>query len=330
MRGVEIMSDTINQNLANQSLAFIFPGQGSQSLGMLADYVEQYPSILEVFSEASSALSYDLWGLVQDGPEEKLNQTDVTQPALLTASVALWQLYRQKGLSLPSLMAGHSLGEYSALVCAGVISLTDAVKVVESRGRFMQQAVPAGTGSMAAILGLEDEAVRKACEQASNGEVVSAVNYNAPGQVVIAGAKSAVERAIDACKEAGARKAMPLAVSVPSHCSLMQPAADQLKALLQELTFKSPVIPVINNVDVSIESDESAIKQALIRQLTSPVRWVESVQLLEVKGIDTALECGPGKVLAGLGKRISKNIAVKPLNTVANFNALCEELVSAG
>lgn len=292
--------------------AFLFPGQGSQAVGMLADLGE-YPAVRQTFQEASGALGYDLWELVQQGPEADLNRTDRTQPALLTAGVAIWKLWEQKGGGRPDFLAGHSLGEYTALVCAGVLTLGDAARLVEQRGRFMQQAVPEGQGSMAAVLGLDDEQVRKACDSAAAGQVVEAVNYNAPGQVVIAGNAEAVERAVAACKEAGAKRAMPLPVSVPSHCALMKPAAEQLAEALKGVKFHAPELPVINNVDVAMEQDPDRIRDALVRQLHSPVRWVETVRELSREGVETACECGPGKVLAGLVKRIERGMNVMPL-----------------
>lgn len=289
--------------------AFIFPGQGSQTVGMLSDFADE-PVFSHTFNEASGALGYDLWDLVTNGPAEKLNSTEITQPALLAAGVALWRYWEQRGGFRPHYLAGHSLGEYTALTCAGVFSLGDAVRLVAKRGEFMQAAVPQGTGAMAAILGLEDEQVREACAVAAQGGVVEAVNLNAPGQVVIAGDVKAVERAIEACKEAGARRAMPLPVSVPSHCALMRPAAEQLAEALAEVKMFQPEVPVINNVDVTTTADVGEIRDALIRQLYSPVRWVETVQKLHQEGVAYVYECGPNKVLAGLIKRIEKSIAV--------------------
>ena len=237
------------------STGFIFPGQGSQSIGMLASLAEAYPVVQQTFTSASDVLGYDLWQLVQNGPEEKLNETQITQPALLTASVATWKVWNEKQGSTPAIMAGHSLGEYSALVCAGAIAFEDAVLLVARRGEYMQKAVPVGEGAMAAILGLTDEQVKNACSDAAQNEVVSAVNFNAPGQVVIAGSAGAVDRAIDLCKGAGAKRALKLAVSAPSHCSLMEPAAVQLMDQLQSINIQSPSIPVVNNVDVTTETD---------------------------------------------------------------------------
>ena len=295
------------------NLAFIFPGQGSQSVAMLTDFAD-HPVVQSTFSEASQSLGYDLWQLISEGPAEKLNQTNFTQPALLTASVALWRLWHAENESTPSIIAGHSLGEYSALVCAGVLSLADGVKLVEKRGECMQASVPEGVGAMAAVIGLSDDKIIEACAQAAEEQVVSAVNFNSPGQVVIAGNKEAVERAGLLCKEAGAKRVLPLPVSVPSHCALMKDAAEKLAQEFNAVTFNQPIIPVINNVDVAIENDVEAIKQALIKQLYSPVRWTETIELLAEKGIDTAVEAGPGKVLQGLVKRINKTITCVSVN----------------
>lgn len=294
----------------SQSLAFVFPGQGSQSIGMLADVSEKFPQVKATFDEASTALSTDLWQLVQDGPADVLNRTDMTQPALLTASVALWRIWNEQGGATPAYMSGHSLGEYSALVCAGALSFEDAVKLVNKRGLFMQSAVPAGEGAMAAIIGLEDAAIESACEQAGQGSVVSAVNYNSPGQVVIAGQTAAVNRAIELCKEAGAKRAMPLPVSVPSHCELMRPAAEQLAAELETININAPTIPVVQNVIADVAADAAAIKDNLVQQLYRPVLWVDCVNYMTGQGVERMLECGPGKVLSGLNKRISRALDV--------------------
>lgn len=304
-----------------KKLAIVFPGQGSQSVGMLADLYQNYPLVQDTFNEASAALGYDLWALIANGPEEQLNETQRTQPALLTASVAVWRLWQQQGGATPAYFAGHSLGEYSALVCAGVLSLADAVKLVEKRGQYMQQAVPAGTGAMAAIIGLDDAAIAKACADAAQGEVVAPVNYNSPGQVVIAGHKAAVERAGEACKAAGAKRALPLPVSVPSHCALMRPAADQLATDLAALNFQQPAIPVVNNVDVQIASNGDAIKDALIRQLYSPVRWTETIEYFAAHGVTEVLELGAGKVLSGLIKRINKELNTSSITDSAALSA---------
>ncbi len=290
------------------STAFVFPGQGSQSVGMLAELAAAFPLVGQTFAEASEALGYDLWRLVQEGPAEELNQTHITQPAMLTSGIAVWRILHDQGVAAPAVVAGHSLGEYSALVAAGALLFADAVKLVAERGRLMQEAVPAGQGGMAAILGLDDATVITVCEAAAQGDVLSAVNFNAPGQVVVAGTAAAVERVVDAAKEAGAKRALPLPVSVPSHCALMKPAAEKLAEQLAAITISAPTIPVINNVDVTVASDADAIRDALVRQLYSPVRWVESVQKMAQDGVDTLVECGPGKVLVGLNKRIEKSM----------------------
>lgn len=303
------------------SLAFVFPGQGSQSLGMLAELGAQHAIVRDTFAEASAALGYDLWALVQEGPEERLNQTDKTQPAILTASIALWRLWQAEGGVQPAYVAGHSLGEYSALVAAGSLAFADAVKLVERRGQLMQEAVPAGTGGMAAILGLEDADVLAACAEAAQGEVVSAVNFNAPGQVVIAGAAKAVERAIEACKARGAKRAVALPVSVPSHCELMRPAAERFAEAVEAVQWQMPKIALVQNVAAQVPADLAALKRDLLAQLYSPVRWVESVQLLAEKGVTDLVECGPGKVLAGLNKRCAKGVTTHNLDSADAFGA---------
>lgn len=301
--------------------AFVFPGQGSQTVGMLAELAAEHPVIEATYAEASQALGYDLWQLVQQGPAEELNKTWQTQPALLAASVALFRLWEQQGGAQPALLAGHSLGEYSALVCAGVIAFDDAIRLVELRGKLMQEAVPEGTGAMQAIIGLDDAAIRQACEESAQGQVVSPVNFNSPGQVVIAGNKEAVERAGAACKAAGAKRALPLPVSVPSHCALMKPAADKLAVALGEMTFSEPKISVVNNVDVKCETDAQAIREALVRQLYSPVRWTESVQYIAAQGVTQLVEVGPGKVLTGLTKRIVDTLTASAINDPAALTA---------
>ncbi|MCW8918072.1 MAG: ACP S-malonyltransferase [Gammaproteobacteria bacterium] len=298
------------------SVAFVFPGQGSQSVGMLAELAAAFPLVGETFAEASTVLGYDLWQLVQEGSVEELNKTPITQPAMLAAGIAVWRILQDQGRANPVVVAGHSLGEYSALVAAGALTFADAIGLVAERGRLMQEAVPAGKGAMAAILGLDDATVIGVCEAAAQGDVVSAVNFNAPGQVVVAGSAAAVERAVEAAKEAGAKRALLLPVSVPSHCALMRPAAEQLALRLATLSISSPTIPVINNVDVAAATDADAIRDALVRQLYSPVRWVESVQMMARQGVDTLVECGPGKVLVGLNKRIEKS-----MNALAVFDA---------
>lgn len=295
------------------SFAAVFPGQGSQSIGMLASFLPDYHEIKQVFTEASDVLDYDLWELIQTGPDERLNATERTQPALLAAGVALWRLWQASNGPKPACMAGHSLGEYTALVCSGAMDFKAAVKLVEFRGQVMQQAAPPGVGAMAAILGLDDDAVRLACTEAAQGQVVEAVNFNSPGQVVIAGEKPAVERAMASCSAKGAKRAVLLPVSVPSHCALMRPAADKLAARLADLLLKPPQIPVIHNVDVAAHADVAAIRQALKEQLYSPVRWAETVQLLASRGITQLVEFGPGRVLSGLTKRINKSVEAYPV-----------------
>ena len=308
----------------SQSLALVFPGQGSQSLGMLSDLASHHSVITDTFKEASDALGQDLWNIAQEGPEAILNSTENTQPVLLTASVALWRLWQQQGGEAPSVVAGHSLGEYSALVCAGAISLADGVRLVRLRGELMQAAVPAGTGAMAAILGLEDAAVVSACEQAAQGAVVSAVNFNCPGQVVIAGDKAAVERGVDACKEAGAKRVVELPVSVPSHCALMQPAAEKLAEALAEIEISLPVIKLIHNVNASTCEDVAELRELLVQQLYSPVRWTESVQAMLALGVDRTVECGPGKVLSGLNKKVDRTLTVLNIGDSAGLEKALE------
>ena len=305
----------------NASLAFVFPGQGSQTVGMFASIGAAEPIVIDTFSEASAALGYDLWALVQQGPAELLNQTDKTQPAILTASVALWRLWVEKSAAQPAYVAGHSLGEYSALVAAGSLSLEDAVRLVERRGQLMQEAVPAGTGGMAAILGLDDADVQAACAEAAQGEVVSAVNFNAPGQVVVAGAAAAVERAIIACKARGAKRAMALPVSVPSHCALMQPAAEQFAESLAAIKWQQPKIALVQNVSAEVVTDLTILEKNLLAQLYSPVRWVESMVCLAAQGVNDVVECGPGKVLSGLNKRCIKGVNTYNLETPEAFGA---------
>ncbi|MBQ3775925.1 MAG: ACP S-malonyltransferase [Ruminobacter sp.] len=303
------------------NFGFVFPGQGSQSVGMLKELSELYPVIKNTFAEASEVLGYDLFDLVMNGPAEELGKTYKTQPALLTASVALYRLWQEKSSLKPAVMAGHSLGEYSALVCAGVIDFKDAVKLVKLRGEFMQAAVPAGVGAMAAVIGLADDVVIKACAEAAGSQVCSAVNFNSPGQVVIAGNKEAVDKASEALKAAGAKRVLPLAVSVPSHCALMKSAADELAKELAKVEFRVPSVPVINNVDVAKVTDADSIRDALVRQLYSPVRWVETVQSASAEGIKTMIEVGPGKVLSGLIKRIDKEVNAISLNDAATLDA---------
>lgn len=290
------------------TLAMVFPGQGSQSVGMLAALAEACPLVEETFAQASGVLGYDLWERTQKGPADLLNQTSCTQPAMLTAGVATWRCWKNQTDRLPAMMAGHSLGEYTALVCAGAIEFADAVALVEKRGETMQNAVPEGSGAMAAILGLDDDQVISVCAQAAQGEVVSAVNFNSPGQVVIAGNAAAVERAMDLAKQGGARRTLLLPVSVPSHCSLMQPAAQAFANDLAAISIKPPAVRVLHNVDVAMHDQPDAIRQALSAQLFNPVRWVETVHAMHGAGIATILEMGPGKILAGLNKRIEKSM----------------------
>ena len=290
------------------ALSFVFPGQGSQAVGMLAELAAAYPLVGDTFSEASAALGLDLWRLVQEGPAEELNLTHNTQPAMLAAGVAVWRVWQQQGGVQPAYLAGHSLGEYTALVAGGAIEFADAVRLVAERGRLMQAAVPEGTGAMAAILGLDDDQVRAACAQAAAGEVVEAVNFNSPGQVVIAGHAGAVARAVEAAKAAGAKRAVTLPVSVPSHCALMRPAAERLAQRLASMAVRVPQIPVLHNVDVAVASTADAVRDRLARQLHSPVRWAETVRRLAAEGVTLIVEAGPGKVLVGLNKRIDKSL----------------------
>ncbi len=294
--------------MTQQNLAFVFPGQGSQKIGMLADLAAQYPIVTQTFAEASQVLGYDLWDLVQNGAQDDINLTERTQPLLLTASVAVWRVWQAKNGVQPALVSGHSLGEWSALVCAGVVAFADAVKLVQQRGKFMQEAVPAGQGAMFAIIGLDDALIIEACKKAEQGEVVSAVNFNSPGQVVIAGTAAAAERAAVLCKEAGAKRALPLPVSAPFHTSLMRPAADRLAEQIAATEFKAPQIPVVHNVTAQTESNPEKIKALMIEQIYSAVRWVECVNTMSAAGITTTIECGPGKVLSGLNKRINSEL----------------------
>ncbi len=303
------------------SFAFVFPGQGSQSVGMLNDLAAAYPQVRRTFDEASQTLGLDLWQLVSTGPEEQLNHTENTQPAMLAAGVAVWRVWRAHGGPLPAFMAGHSLGEYSALCCAEAIAFPDAVRLVADRGRFMQAAVPAGQGGMAAILGLEDDQVRAVCAQAAHGEVLAAANYNSPGQVVIAGTAAAVARGVDAAKAAGAKRAVILPVSVPSHCALMQPAAERLAERLAGISIQAPIVPVFHNCHAQAESNPAAIRAALVRQMASPVRWVDTIREMAAQGVDMLVECGPGRVLAGLNKRIARDTQTLPIYDPASLDA---------
>lgn len=300
------------------TLAFVFPGQGSQQLGMLSDLAEKHDIIEKTFAEASDVLGYDLWRLVQEEVEQ-LGQTDKTQPALLTASVALWRLWEQQGGAKPAYVAGHSLGEYSALVCAGVVSFTDAVELVKLRGEYMLEAVPPGEGAMAAIIGLDDNKVIEACLAVAG--IVSAVNFNSPGQVVIAGHVAAVEEAMVNAKSAGAKRALPLPVSVPSHCELMIPAGKKLAEKLESIEFNAPSCILVQNVTAQAVSDPMIIKANLVSQLSEPVLWTQSVELLSTLGVTSTIECGPGKVLSGLNKRIVKGLGVASLGDLSGFDS---------
>lgn len=290
------------------NLAFVFPGQGSQKIGMLKELGDAHNVVLDTFAEASSVLNYDLWKLAQEGTQDEINLTERTQPLLLTSSVAIWRLWEEMQGPVPAQLAGHSLGEWSALVCAGVLRFADAVSIVKARGSYMQDAVPVGVGAMSAIIGLDDEAIGTACTEAQRFGVVAAVNYNAPGQVVIAGEVKAVEQAMSLCKAAGAKRTLPLPVSAPFHTSLMRPAAERLTALVESTVFSSPVIPVIHNVNGQVQADTKIIKSLMIEQIYSPVRWVDCVLTLRDRGAEHLIECGPGRVLNGLSKRIDREL----------------------
>lgn len=305
----------------------VFPGQGSQSIGMLSGLADN-AAVKQTFDTARQVLGYDLWQISQQGPEEQLNKTDITQPAMLAAGVAVYRAWIAAGGPQPSCMAGHSLGEYTALVCAGALSLEDGLVAVRERGVQMQSAVPEGQGAMAAILGLDDDAVRRVCQEGAQGEVVAPVNFNSPGQVVIAGARDAVHRAIELAKAAGAKRAKLLAVSVPSHCDLMKPAAEAFATSLAAISFSTPSIPVIHNVDVQSHSDASQIREALLRQLYQPVRWTETILSLQGRGIRHLVECGPGKVLVGLNKRINSEMVASALFDQASLDAALASIQS--
>lgn len=316
-----MISNLEKGTVMSTKIAFVFPGQGSQSVGMLAELGANHPIVIETFAQASEVLGYDLWQLVQHDEEGQLNQTHITQPALLTASVALWRLWLQQGGLTPSIVAGHSLGEYSALVCAGALDFADAVRLVEARGQFMQAAVPPGEGAMAAIIGMDNDVIVSVCEASAQGQIVVPVNYNSPGQVVIAGAKSAVERAMVACKEAGAKRALPLPVSIPSHCALMLPAADKLRTMLAGIQVRVPTIPVVQNVDAKVAGSADAIVSNLVAHLIQPVLWSQCVECITTDGADLVVECGPGKVLNGLTKRIKKTLQTASINDAASLAA---------
>jgi [acyl-carrier-protein] S-malonyltransferase len=309
--------------MTKSNLAFVFPGQGSQKIGMLAELASLNPTVEATFKEASDVLGYDLWQMIQQGEQADINLTERTQPMLLASSVAIWRLWNEKGGPTPAQMAGHSLGEWSALVCAGAVEFADAVKIVRARGAYMQEAVPVGEGAMAAILGLSDEVITAACDKARDDGIVDAVNFNAPGQVVIAGSAAAVDRAIAICKEAGAKRALALPVSAPFHTSLMQPAAEQLTELVESTTFASPTIPVIHNVTAKPEQDAKAIKSLMLEQIYKPVLWVDCILALKAAGAEHFVECGPGRVLNGLTKRIDRDLKSLSTDDIASLdNAL--------
>lgn len=301
------------------SVALVFPGQGSQSVGMMAAYGDN-PVIRDTFAEASAALGEDLWQMVEEGPAERLALTVNTQPLMLTAGVAVFRAWLAAGGPAPSVVAGHSLGEYSALVAAGALSFADAVPLVRFRAQAMQEAVPAGEGAMAALLGLDPAIINEVCAEAAQGQVVSAANLNAPGQIVIAGATAAVERAMALAKERGAKRAVPLPVSAPFHCAMMRPAAERLAERLQSVTISAPTAAVVNNVDVSVETDPERIRDALIRQAYSPVRWIETVEAIAARGVSHIFECGPGKVLAGMSKRSAGDVPCASIHDATSFD----------
>ena len=310
-------------------IAVFFPGQGSQSVGMLDALAAVRPEVRETFDEASEALGRDLWTLVSGGPRAALDQTENTQPAMLAAGIAVWRVWQAAGGAPAALMAGHSLGEYSALVAAGALSFADGIRLAADRARFMQEAVPAGEGAMAAVLGLDDDQVIALCAEQAQGEVLEAVNFNSPGQVVIAGQTAAVERAAAAAKAAGAKRALVLPVSVPSHCALMRPAAERLGARLLETELKVPRVPVLHNVDVTAAQDSAGLRERLAAQLHRPVLWVETVRAVAASGLTLAIECGPGKVLAGLNKRIDKNLTTLPVSDPETLDSALEAISNA-
>ncbi len=310
------------------NIAVVFPGQGSQYVGMLADYVADWPQVLDTFKEASDVLGYDLWDIVSNGPEEKLNQTQITQPAMLAADIAVMRVMKEQCMLRPFVLAGHSLGEYAALVAAGSLDFSDAIKLVAERGRLMQNAVPEGEGAMAAILNLSDDSIISICESVAKetGQVVEAVNFNSPGQVVIAGNVGAVDIAIEKAKEEGAKRALKLPVSVPSHSSLMKNASEELAEYLKSITIKTPEIQVIHNVDAKSHDEPDAIREALVKQLYSPVRWVQSAKIIGSAADDAIVECGPGKVLSGLSRRITKDVPTFSLDTPTSMNKFLENM----
>ena len=314
----------------SRNLAFVFPGQGSQSVGMLSELAAAYPEIRTSFDEASKVLGRDLWQLANDGPVEVLAQTELTQPLMLTGGVALWRLWTRLESVRPALLAGHSLGEYTALVAADSLDFADAVRAVAERGRLMQKAVPEGKGGMAAILGLDDETVEAICREVAESQALSAANYNSPGQIVIAGDSAAVERAILACLHAGAKRAVKLAMSVPSHCSLMAPAAQGLRAVLNGIEFRPPQIEIIHNADLKTHSEPQCIRDALVAQLCAPVRWTDTVRRLKLQGVEILAECGPGRVLSALGRRIERSQQWFPLDSSSGLDALRQIELDAG
>lgn len=298
--------------------AFVFPGQGSQSVGMLRELAATHPEVQQTFQQASDALGFDLWGLVREGPEQELNRTERTQPAMLAAGVAAWRVWRATGGPVPGLMAGHSLGEYTALVCAGSLDFADGVALVAERGRFMQEAVPEGEGALAAVLGLDAERLAELCSAQTDG-VVEPANYNAPGQLVIGGDAAAVDRVLEQARAAGAKRALRLPVSVPAHTRLMRPAGERLAERLQQVTLRAPSVPVIHNVDLSRAAEGEAIRERLVRQVANPVRWVETVELMASEGVTRVVECGPGKVLAALVRRIRRELSVQAITDPAGL-----------
>lgn len=310
---------------SSPSLAFVFPGQGSQSIGMLAELSELHPVVRETFDDASEGAGVDLWALSQGGPEEQLNRTEYTQPALLAAGIAAWRAWRTRGGATPAVLAGHSLGEYTALVAADALTLRDAAHLVRIRGQLMQDAAPAGTGAMAAVLGAEDALVQQVCAQASQSQVVVPANFNSPGQVVIGGDAAAVDRALALFAEAGIRKTVKLPVSVPSHTPLMREAANRLSETMAGLSWKAPSIPVVQNVDAEVHEGVQAIRDALVRQLYLPVQWTQCMQALAARGATRIAECGPGKVLTGLARRIDKSLDARAIGTVGDFDAAMED-----
>lgn len=308
------------------NLAFVFPGQGSQYAGMLTDLAAQYPEVKRIFEQASDVLGKDLWLIVSEDPENELDQTFNTQPVMLAAGVAVWEIWCKNSPIRPSWMAGHSLGEYTALVCSEAMSFEDGIKLVSARGRLMQEAVPEGVGAMAAILGLDDEQVVAVCAEVAEDEIVSAVNFNTPGQVVIAGNVAAVERAMIMAKNRGAKRTIPIPVSVPSHCALMQPAAEKLNSFLYNTAINTPMMTLIHNVDVASHSSPEVMRNILKEQLYKPVRWVDTIKFMYEQGVTRFVECGPGKVLLGLNKRIAKDAEHFALYDPATLNKLLEEL----